>query len=267
MTDRFADKDFDGAPVKIKEASQDDEIGERMIDAGESEAQIDPVTGEEISFAEYRIDDNFGSLAVAEPNPFAAHEPAETTKREKVRIAGVDVHILSERRQFLDASGKLITMSLKEYTRRGILTSYRSLDTFLQAWNDAEKKQALITELENQGLSLSELQEETKSDLDIFDLICHIAYDAPALTRRERAEQVKKRNYWTKYGEKACAVLSALLEKYAESGISDIENMKILTVDPLKNLGTPAEIVALFGGKQAYLNALRELEAEIYRAA
>ncbi len=122
-------------------------------------------------------------------------------------------------------------------------------------------------ELEAQGLSFDELKEETKSDLDIFDLICHIAYDAPALTRRERAEHVKKRNYWAKYGDKARAVLNALLEKYAETGIEDIEDMKILTVDPLKRLGTPQEIVGLFGGKAAYLKALCELEAEIYRAA
>lgn len=109
--------------------------------------------------------------------------------------------------------------------------------------NAAEKKQAVIEELENQGLSFEELKEEIKSDLDIFDLICHIAWDAPALTRRERAENVRKRNYWTKYGDKARAVLKALLDKYAENGIENIESMKILTVDPLKELGTPAELV------------------------
>lgn len=261
MTDKFADKDFDGAPVKIKEAADDDELSENLLDDGDSDTQIDPVTGEEVSFAEYKIDENFGLLSVAEP------EPEAFGKREKVRIAGVDVRILSERRQFLDAEGHLITTSLKEYTKNGIVRSYRTLDSFLQSWNDAEKKQAVIAELEAQGLSFDELKEETKADLDIFDLICHIAYDAPALTRRERAENVKKRNYWTKYGDKARVVLNALLEKYAETGIEDIEDMKILTVDPLKSLGTPQEIVGLFGGKAAYLKALRELEAEIYRAA
>lgn len=138
---------------------------------------------------------------------------------------------------------------------------------FLQAWNDAEKKQAVIDELENQGLIFEELKEEIKSDLAIFDLICHIAWDAPALTRRERAENGRKRNYWTKYGDKARTVLEALLDKYAENGIENIESMKILTVDPLKELGTPTELVNAFGGKPQYLAAIRELEAEIYRAA
>ena len=261
VTDKFADKDFDGAPVKIKETAQDESISEEMIDSGESETPLDPVTGEEVVFPEYKIDEDLGMMNLAAP------ESSESSKREKIYIAGVDVSILSERKQFLDSNGKLITTSLKEYTKNGILTSYRSLDNFLQAWNDAEKKKAIIEELENQGLSFADLKEEIKSDLDIFDLICHIAWDAPALTRRERAENVRKRNYWTKYGDKARTVLEALLEKYAENGIENIEDMKILTVDPIKELGTPAELVGLFGGKPQYLAALRELETEIYRVA
>lgn len=138
---------------------------------------------------------------------------------------------------------------------------------FLQAWNDAQKKLTIIQKLENHGLIFEELKEEIKSDLDIFDLICHIAWDAPALTRRGRAENVRRRNYWTKYGDKARTVLEALLDKYAENGIENIESMKILTVDPLKELGTPTELVNAFGGKPQYLAAIRELEAEIYRAA
>lgn len=263
VTDKFADKDFDGAPVRIKEASQGDEISEAMIDDGAADVQLDPVTGESPSFPEsvYKADEGSGSCFVDAP------EPAEYGVRGKVRIAGVDVHILSERREFLDANGRLVTTSLREYTRNGILTSYRSLDSFLQVWNDAAKKQAVIAELEKQGIIFEELKEEIKSDLDIFDLICHVAWDAPALTRRERAENVRKRNYWTKYGEQARAVLAALLEKYAETGIEEIEDMKVLTVDPIKGYGTPAEIVKLFGSKAQYLAALRELEAEIYRAA
>ena len=260
-TDRFADKDFDGTPVRIKEASQDEELSEQTIDEGTEESLIDPVTGKEIAFPEYRIGEEFESPAVA------AQDPQEYKKHKKVRIAGVDVHILSERKEFLDASGKLITTSLKEYCKTGILTSYRSLDNFLQTWNDAEKKRAIIEELENQGIIFEELKDEIKNDLDIFDLICHIAWDAPALTRKERAENVRKRNYWTKYGDKARTVLNALLDKYAQTGIEEIEDMKVLTVDPIKEIGTPAEIVNLFGGKAQYLQAIRELEAEIYRAA
>ena len=261
VTDKFADKDFDGAPVRIKEASQDEEISEQSIDEGEEENQIDPVTGEEIAFPEYRINDEFGNISVAEP------EPQKLERREKVRIAGVDVHILSERKEFLDASGKLITTSLKEYCKTGILTLYRSLDNFLQTWNDAEKKRAIIEELENQGIVFEELKDEIKNDLDIFDLICHIAWDAPALTRKERAENVRKRNYWTKYGDKARNVLNAILDKYAETGIEAIEDMKVLTVPPITDIGTPKEIIDSFGGKPQYLQAIRELEAEIYRAA
>lgn len=260
VTDKFADKDFDGAPVKIKVSSQDDKLSEEVIDEGTGDDQIDPVTGENVQFEEVYGFDDSGNMELGEDSP-------EYGKKEKVYVAGVDVSILSERRQFLDTNGKLITCSLKEYTKTGILTSYRSLDNFLQAWNDAEKKQAIIEELENQGLSFAELKEEIKSDLDIFDLICHIAWDAPALTRRERAENVRKRNYWTKYGDKARTVLNALLDKYAENGIENIEDMKILTVDPLKELGTPTELVSLFGGKPQYLAAIRKLESEIYMVA
>ena len=119
----------------------------------------------------------------------------------------------------------------------------------------------------SQGLVFEELKDEIKSDLDIFDLICYIAWDAPALTRKERAQNVVKRNFWTKYGDKARNVLKALLEKYAEDGIEDIEDMSVLKIKPLSNFGTPAEIVGLFGNKQKYLAALKELEDEIYRAA
>ena len=261
VTDKFADKDFDGAPVKIKESRQDDSLSEDMIDEGTGEEQVDPVTGEGVVFEEevYGYNDDFGTTELNEDEPEYG--------RKKIYVSGVDVSVLSERRQFLDANGKLITCSLKEYTKTGILTSYRSLDSFLQAWNDAEKKKIIIQELENQGLIFEEVKEEIKSDLDIFDLICHIAWDAPALTRKERAENVRKRNYWTKYGEQARNVLNALLDKYAETGIENIEDMKVLTVEPLKDLGTPSEIVNIFGGKQNYLAALKELEDEIYMVA
>lgn len=259
VTDKFADKDFDGAPVKIKVSSQDDKLSEEVIDEGSGDEQVDPVSGEKVQFEEVYGFDDSGNMELREDTP-------KYGKKEKVYVAGVDVSILSERKQFLDSNGKLITTSLKEYTKTGILTSYRSLDNFLQAWNDAEKKRAIIEELESQGIIFEELKDEIKNDLDIFDLICHIAWDAPALTRKERAENVRKRNYWTKYGDKARAVLDALLDKYAQTGIEEIEDMKVLTVDPIKHIGTPAEIVNLFGGKTQYLQAIRELENEIYSA-
>ncbi|SJZ35769.1 EcoAI/FtnUII family type I restriction enzme subunit R [Treponema porcinum] len=267
VTDKFADKDFDGAPVKIKVSSQDDKLSEEVIDEGTGDDQIDPVTGEKVQFEEVYGFDDSGNMELGEKTPpYGVVEPVET-KKEKVYVAGVDVSILSERRQFLDANGKLITCSLKEFTKTGILTSYRSLDNFLQAWNDAEKKRAIIEELESQGIIFEELKDEIKNDLDIFDLICHIAWDAPALTRKERAENVRKRNYWTKYGDKARNVLNAILDKYAETGIEAIEDMKVLTVPPITDIGTPKEIIDSFGGKPQYLAAIKELEAEIYKVA
>lgn len=267
VTDKFADKDFDGAPVKIKVSSQDDKLSEEVIDEGTGDDQIDPVTGEKVQFEEVYGFDDSGNMELGEKTPpYGVVEPVET-KKEKVYVAGVDVSILSERRQFLDANGKLITCSLKEFTKTGILTSYRSLDNFLQAWSDAEKKRAIIEELESQGIIFEELKDEIKNDLDIFDLICHIAWDAPALTRKERAENVRKRNYWTKYGDKARNVLNAILDKYAETGIEAIEDMKVLTVPPITDIGTPKEIIDSFGGKPQYLQAIRELEAEIYKVA
>lgn len=258
VTDKFADKDFDGAPVKIKETQQDDTLSETCIDEGFGDEQIDPDTGEHIVFDEdYERDDT--EETVAEPEP--PYGP-----KSKVYINGVDVSILSERKQYLDANGQLITTSVKEYCKTGIVQSYRSLDHFLQTWNNADKKKAIIEELEAQGIIFEELKEEIKSDLDVFDLICHIAWDAPALTRKERVENVRKRNYWAKYGENARRVLNALLDKYAETGIENIEEMQVLTIEPLKNLGTPAEIVKIFGGKEKYLAALKELENEIYAA-
>ena len=258
VTDKFADKDFDGAPVKIKETQQDDTLSETCIDEGFGDEQIDPDTGEHIVFDEdYERDDT--EETVAEPEPPYGPKP-------KVYINGVDVSILSERKQYLDANGQLITTSVKEYCKTGIVQSYRSLDHFLQTWNNADKKKAIIEELEAQGIIFEELKEEIKSDLDVFDLICHIAWDAPALTRKERVENVRKRNYWAKYGENARRVLNALLDKYAETGIENIEEMQVLTIEPLKNLGTPAEIVKIFGGKEKYLAALKELENEIYAA-
>ena len=258
VTDKFADKDFDGSPVKIKETQQDDTLSETCIDEGFGDEQIDPDTGEHIVFDEDYERDNTEET-VAEPEPPYGPKP-------KVYINGVDVSILSERKQYLDANGQLITTSVKEYCKTGIVQSYRSLDHFLQTWNNADKKKAIIEELEAQGIIFEELKEEIKSDLDVFDLICHIAWDAPALTRKERVENVRKRNYWAKYGENARRVLNALLDKYAETGIENIEEMQVLTIEPLKNLGTPAEIVKIFGGKEKYLAALKELENEIYAA-
>ena len=181
---------------------------------------------------------------------------------------GVPVYVVAERVQYYGPDGKLITESLKDYTRKAVRKEYASLDAFLRKWSGAEKKQAVIEELESHGVLLEALAEEvTKKEgkaFDPFDLICHIAFDQPALSRKERVEQVKKRDAFTQYGDQARAVLNALLDKYADAGIESIEDIKILTLDPFTQLGTAPELIQAFGGKPAYLNAIHELEQQLY---
>jgi len=258
VTDLFADPAFDGEPVMIKEVSGEDNLTDDDINSDEE--VIDPETGNEVDFSE---DENTDP---EKPTIIDGGEIVDGPK-EKVYVAGVDVSILNERVQHLDGNGKLITESLKEYTKKGILREYRSLEDFLAKWNATEKKQTIINELESHGVILENLMDEVKKELDIFDLICHVAWDMPALSRKERAEQVKKRNYFTKYGEQARNVLNALLDKYASEGIVNIEELSVLKVDPFNTMGTPAEIIAVFGGKDNYLKAIKELEQELYKVA
>ena len=180
-------------------------------------------------------------------------------------INNVPVSVSVERVQYLDENGRLITESLTDYTRKTVRTAYASLDDFLTVWNDAEKKQAVLEELAAKGVFLEELAEQVGSEYDAFDLVCHIAFDAPPLTRKDRADSVKKRNVFAKYGNQARAVLDALLQKYADSGITSVESLEILKVDPLTTHGTPVEIVKLFGGRDGYLAAVRELESALYQ--
>jgi type I restriction enzyme, R subunit len=260
VTDLFARRDFDGDPVMIKEVKGDKELTIEDINAESETPPIDPETGEEVNF------ESEGVPNFEKPRIIEAGEIKEG-RRGKVYVAGVNVGILNERVQHLDEHGKLITESLKDYTKKGILREYRNLKDFLQKWETADKKKAIIEELESHGIILEDLKEDVKKDLDMFDLICHIAWDQPALTRKERVEQVKKRNYFTKYGEKARQVLAALLDKYAVEGIENIEEMSVLKVEPFTEFGTVSEIIDIFGGKDKYLQALKELEHEIYKAA
>jgi type I restriction enzyme R subunit len=174
-------------------------------------------------------------------------------------VEGVSVSVAVERVQYLDDSGRLITESLTDYSRKTLLKNYASLDEFLAVWKDAEKKQAVVEALAKQGVFLDELAEQVGREFDPFDLVCHIAFDRPPLTRRERADRVKKQDVFGRYEAKARAVLTALLDKYADSGIASMESLEILKVDPFRSFGTPFEIVALFGSKPAYLAALRDL--------
>ncbi len=182
-------------------------------------------------------------------------------------VDDVEVTVATERVQYLGADGKLITESLRDYTRKQVRKEYASLDTFLKAWNIAERKQVIVEELGNRGVFFDQLAEQVGRDFDAFDLVCHVAFDKPPLTRRERAEKVRKRDIFTQYGGKARAVLDALLDKFADTGIKDVESMDILNVHPFLELGTPVEIIGFFGGKMQYVAAVHEMERNLYPEA
>jgi type I restriction enzyme, R subunit len=258
VTDLFADSAFDGDPVMIKQVKAEDELTEQDINPEIEHLIVDPETEEPVSFDEEIVDTYPTQPEIVTAGPITA-DPCP-----KVYVAGVDVSVLNERVQHLDANGKLITETLKDYTKKSILQEFRTLDDFLAHWNSAHKKKAVIEELESHGIMVENLLDEVKKDLDVFDLICHIAWDKPPLTRRERAENVKKRNYFTKYGEQAKKIINALLDKYASEGIENIEDLAVLRIDPFNQMGTPSEIVQIFGGKEEYLNAIKELEHELY---
>lgn len=193
--------------------------------------------------------------------------PKPVNPQKKYMVSGEPVTILKKMVQYMDRDGKLITESLIDYTKKNVLNQYATLDDFLSAWGAAERKEVIIREMEEHGILFSELCEQINQDLDPFDLICHIVFDQPPLTRRERVNNVRKRNYFTKYGEKAAEILDALLTKYADSGLSDLENVDVLKVDPIKQYGTQVYIVnTIFGGIAKFRQAIKDLEAAIYAA-
>ena len=185
--------------------------------------------------------------------------------RQKVYVNGVDVSVLISREMYFDNNGKPITTSLKDHTKDLIKGKYASMDDFLTRWNSSDKKEVIIKELEEQGVMVEALRDAVNREVDLFDLICHVAFDKPPLTRQERANNVKKRNYFTKYGEQARKVLEALLDKYADEGVTNIESMDVLKVKPLNEFGSPLEIIKEFGSKAKYLEAIKELEQELYK--
>jgi len=256
-TDLFADKDFDGEPIRVKPVPEDTDLT-GIVDEEEhtSSPVIDVETGEEIEMKPPEI--RYPEVK----DPGGVHEP-----RHKVYVNGVDVSILISRELYFDQHGKPITISLKDYSREIIKGKYASLDDFLSKWNHADKKEALIKELEEQGVMVDALEEAVNREVDLFDLICHVAYDQPPLTRKERANNVKKRKYFTKYGEQARKVLETLLDKYADEGITNIENIEVLRVQPFDNFGSPTEIIQVFGNKENYFKTIKDLEEELYKIA
>ena len=253
-TELFADKDFDGEPVQVYEPQP----GEPMappppVDLTQS-GQPEPVEGHPGAWP-----------TTAGPGEGGAgiDEPRKYTLGNNVTVA-----VARERVQYLNADGKLITESLRDYTRINLLKKYDSLGQFLQTWQQADRKAALLAELESEGVLLDALAAEVARtgmvDLDPFDLLLHVAYDQPPLTRRERAQRVKKRNVFTQYGPVARKVLDALLDKYADEGIATIESNEVFKLQPFTDLGSPVELVRSFGGRPQYLSALQALEQALY---
>jgi type I restriction enzyme R subunit len=255
VTNLFADPDFDGDPVMIKQVSEDDDLSGTEDETNDGPI-IDGEDGDEVEFPdpkEYPTIEGGGDV-VEEP-------------RVKIRVDGVRVQVVNERVQYLGADGKIISEDIKDYTKKNITSNFNSLNDFLNHWNKADQKRAIIQELEEQGVFFDALKEEVGKDFDPFDLICHVAFEAKPLTRKERAENVKKRNYFAKYGEKAQAVIQSLLDKYSDDGLVTIESTEVLKLDPLNKLGTPVELIKAFGTKANYLEALKELEQELYKTA
>ena len=261
-TELFADERFDGIPEKVMDTTPED-IADPESDFEEkleeiSEHDEEQVTGvDEPPAPPYQVTDtdDVGPL------------PEEDEKKiRKFHVNGVAVGVIAQRVQYYDADGKLVTESFKDYTRKTLLKEYASLDDFTRKWQDADRKVAIIHELEPQGSIWEVLAEEVGKDLDPFDMLCHVVYGQPPLTRKERAENVRKRNYFTKYSEAAQAVLDNLLDKYADAGVQEIESIQVLKLKPFDSMGTLPEIIKTgFGDRNGYNQALSELENEIYQ--
>lgn len=251
-TNLFADPDFDGDPVQIYQPEPDEPV----------------VPPDEIEGTDEDSDDQTEVI----PGGFTPTKPDigiddGDTEVRKYYVNNIPVSVVHERVQYYGKDGKLITESLKDYSKKNIKEEFSSLDEFIEKWNESEKKEELIKELAEHGVLLEALREEVGLDLDDFDLICHVAFDQPPLTRQERANNVRKRNYFTKYSETAQKVLNSLLDKYEREGISSIEHGSVLKVQPLSQMGSAVELVRAFGKKKDFDQAIKELENEIYNIA
>jgi type I restriction enzyme, R subunit len=246
-TNLFADPDFDGDPEVIYEPDEDEDLDE-------------PEGSDEPDSAK---DDNPASEGGDEPDP---DNDDDSAPRRRYIVDGVDVTVSHERVQYLDEHGKLITESLRDYSRNKILDTWHSRDEFFAAWNDAKRKAVIIDELAERGVFLDALKEEVGANYDEFDLVCHIAFDEPPRTRSERAARLRQSDYFSRHGEHARAVIDAILDKYATDGVTTIEDTSVLKLPPISHLGSVKELVKPFGGtRDGFLRAIRELEAELYR--
>ena len=253
-TSHFADPEFDGEPVQIYEPGEDDPIvpPDDHPPPDDSEETTPPEPGED-------------ETTVVDPPGITL--PPDGPARRKVYVDGVGATIVAERVEYLDEKGKLVTESLRDFTKRALRKRFASLDDFLKRWKATERKQAIIEQLKAEGLDLDVIAAELGKDLDPFDLICHVAFDAKPLTRRERAENVKKRDVFSKYGTQARAVLDALLAKYADEGVLNLDDAKVLRIPPFTELGTPVQLINAFGGRAGFIAAVHDLQSALYQEA
>jgi type I restriction enzyme R subunit len=234
-TTLFNDPDFDGEPVVIYEPGDDD----------------DPVPPDPDGDTDNKDDDDKGTGG----------------SEQKIYVGGVPVRIIAERVEYVGPDGQLITESYREFAKKQVRTEFASLNDFIRRWNDADRKQAIIDELEQHGVSLENLAAEVGKEFDPFDLILHIAYDQRPLTRKERAEKVRKRNYFAKYGQTARAVLEALLDKYQDEGVINLDDPNVLRIAPFAQIGTPVQLVKQFGSRADFKTAVHELQSALYQEA
>ena len=249
-TSHFADPEFDGEPLQIYEPEEGDPIDPPdppPVDEDDDPNPEDPSEDETV------IDDPDWPL------------PPGTGTQKKIYVDGISAIIVAERVEYLDEHGKLVTESLRDFTRKALRKRFASLDDFLRSWNTAERKQAIIEEMASEGLPLTVIAEELGTGLDPFDLVCHVAFDAKPLTHRERAESVKKRDVFARYGKQARAVLGALLDKYADEGVLNLDDANVLRIPPLDRLGTPFQLVSAFGGRPGFERAVHDLQSALYK--
>ena len=249
-TDHFADPEFDGEPVQIYEPAEGDSMTppDDVSPSSDPDDFIPPTPGED-------------EVIVVDPDITIQDGPEEY---RKVYVDGVSATIIAERVEYVDEYGKLVIESLRDFTKKTLLKRFASLDEFLTRWNSEKRKQAIIDELEEEGLPFATLIEELGRELDPFDLICHVAFDQPPLTRRERANNVRKRDIFTKYGPQARNVLEALLQKYEDEGVTNLDDMRILHVSPFDRMGTPVQLVKQFGDASDFERAVHELQSALY---
>lgn len=249
----FADPDFDGEPVQIYEPGEGDPV-----------APPDGPLAVEVREQSWDMPRTDEIIVASGPPDITLATDGQAPK--KIYVDGVGASIVAERVEYLDEHGKLVTESLRDFTRKALKKRFTSLNDFLTRWNAADRKSAIVEELAAEGLSLDVIGEELgRNDLDPFDLICHVAFDRKPLTRRQRAERVKKLDVFAKYGHQARAVLDALLEKYADEGVLNLDDANVLRVAPFTALGTPIELVRAFGGKEKFEEAAKELQSALYK--